>query len=121
MNSRFLFASPCIRQGKPPVTGGFGAVPGAAPQRGDGGGVGRGGGAEGGENFFEKFGAVPVTGRNAAKLARIFYFFSEPIFFFSFIFFQSQFFFSYSRSLLTGDGQEIVEDGSICNVFACRR
>ena len=63
------------------VTGGFGAVPGAAPQRGDGGGVGRGGGAEGGENFFEKFGAVPVTGRNAAKLARIFYFFSEPIFF----------------------------------------
>ena len=43
--------------------------------------MGRGGGAEGGENFFEKFGAVPVTGRNAAKLARIFYFFSEPIFF----------------------------------------
>jgi hypothetical protein len=65
------------------VTGGFGAVPGAAPQRGGGGGVGRGGGAEGGENFFEKFGAVPVTGRNAAKLARIFLFFFRANFFFS--------------------------------------
>ena len=33
----------------------------------------RGGGADGGENFFEKFGAVPVTGRNAAKLASFFF------------------------------------------------
>jgi hypothetical protein len=33
----------------------------------------RGGGTDGGENFFEKFGAVPVTGRNAAKLASFFF------------------------------------------------
>lgn len=49
--------------------GGFGGVPGAAPQQ-DAGGDAGGRGEVGGSGFFEKFGAVPVSGRNAAKLMR---------------------------------------------------
>jgi len=64
-------AHPVLFRGAGTGGGGFGAVPGAMPQGGGGPGAGgAGGGGGGGENFFEKFGAVPVTGRNAAKLLR---------------------------------------------------
>ena len=66
-------AHPVLFRGAGAAGGGFGAVPGAIPQRGAA--AQQESGALGGmpasqTNFFEKFGAVPVSGRNAAKLMR---------------------------------------------------